>query len=262
MDDIQRLAVGKLPVAASPEPDYTRGMRTIAASLLANGQELWGLWRRPSSRPFVKRGPTCARLMLEQSMAALLGRLDPVRFVCVFRGSGSADFKLGERNSSSFSWSRDVMPGIKPGSAGLWSQDSFAKGLGRSLLEGHLADYLFGSSHSRVIELLTDETSKEAEVPDWVLQLIKFELGEHVLSSIRSKASACHSSLSKGMHFEFFQGTSTELSSDELASAIKDAIVVVATTSLYVNFSDIARHSLDEAVALKRFLSLVTKFDA
>ncbi|CAE6696213.1 MULTISPECIES: hypothetical protein [Paraburkholderia] len=260
MNELFSLAVGQQD-SLLPDADFTRGMRAIGDSLQQHGAELAHLWDNKGDPEFVKIAPTCARLMLEQSLATTLARLDPIRFISIVKGSSSPDFLIGSKNASSFYWSKDVLPDVKPTAAGLWSQETLSKTLHRAMLDGHLADYLFGSAHVKAIEGLTDKTAGDAELPQWIISLLKYESGTHVLSTLRKKAGESFSSLSKGIHFEFFKGNTTGLSVEEITAAVSGAIAVAATTGLYSHFTDIALRRISQENAISHFLFLVKKFD-
>lgn len=234
-------------------------MDSIALSLNEHGEELLELWENKGHADFVRIAPTCARLLLEQSLATILGRLDPLRFLSIVRGSRSPDFQLGGKNVSSFSWSGDVFPPAKPGAGGWWSQETL-KTLIRGVLDGHLADYLFGSHHEVLRDKLTDAVIDQASLSTWVINLLKMERGDHCLSLVRKRAGECYSSLSKGMHFEFFKDHQTRPTAIEVEAAVRDAVAVVATCGLYSHFTDVALQRLPQDQAINNFLELTSRF--
>jgi hypothetical protein len=258
LEEFVRIAVG-VPDAFPAKADYTLGMESIARSLTEHGIELAELWDHQGDAEFVRIAPTCARLLLEQSLATILGRLDPIRFISIVRGSRSPDFQIGGRNPSSFNWASDVLPSIKPAASGLWSQDML-RALCRGVLDGHLADYLFGSHHEALRDKLTDVVAGRVSLPTWVINLLKLERGEHCLHLVRKKAGECYSSLSKGMHFEFFKDHATRPTAPEVVTAIRDTITVAATCALYSHFTDISLQKIPHEAAIECFLTLTTKF--
>lgn len=260
MVELSYLCIGELD-RQYMDSDFTFGMDAIGDSLTENANNLLSLWDNRGTRDFVKFGPMCARLVFEQSLAVLLGRMDPIRFVSLIRGAESADFVLGQRNASSFNWTRDVLPDVRPLASGWWSQETLAKQIHRTLLHGHLADYLFESAHVTLITDLTDWTANLSALPSWITDLLKFEKGDGVLGLLRKDAAESYSSLSKGIHFEFLKGNSTALTREEVTIAISDAITVVTTVALYSHFTDISLQKLSRTDALTFFMQLVAKFD-
>lgn len=216
--------------------EFTKGLKAIEESLSKHELELSAHWLNTSPTLDVRVFSSCSRMLLEQGSAALLGRVDPIRMVAIVKGSASADFKLGQRNASSFIWGKDVIPDTKPGT-GFWTQDSLGKGVHRALLDGHLADYIFTSAHKELEDPLFEATSKRTQLPDWIIELQKLDRGALVLSKLRTLASEAYSTLSKGIHFEFFLGRETTPDINEIRNSTSKAITVIATVALYTHFS-------------------------
>lgn len=238
--------------------DFTNAIKAIEKSISDHEEELaghWANWETVDSRVF----SSCARLLLEQGAAVLLGRIDPIRLVTVIKGSSSVDFKLGYRNASSFMWNKDVVPETKPGN-GFWTQESIGKGIHRALLDGHLADYVFSSAHKELIDSITDATKSEPELPDWIIDLLKLDRGEPLLSKLRILATEAYSTLSKGIHFEFFLGRETKPDAKEIRSATSKAITTISTAALYTHFSDISILSIEKSAAISSFLQIIKKY--
>ncbi|WP_409268701.1 hypothetical protein [Massilia sp. BHUDP2] len=259
MDEIYRLCVGNID-RQYMECDFTFGMDCIGDSLKENFSNLYELWQQRNTRDFIKFAPTCARVVFEQSLAILLGRLDPIRFVALIRGAESSDFSLGQRNNSSFNWTKDVLPDVKPPNSGWWSQDSL-KQIHRTLLHGQMADYLFESTHALLIPDLTDWTTDYATLPNWITELLTIEAGDRVLGRLRKHATEAYSSLSKGIHFEFLKGSSTSLTKETVESSISDCITVIGTCALYTQFCDIALQKSHREIVLADFVNLLEHFE-
>lgn len=259
MDELVRLSIGEVDVV-NEQTDLALGMTAIGQSLKENGDDLVKLWDLPDNREFIRFAPGLARLVLEQTFAITIGRFDPLRFIALVRGARSHDFMLGQRNPSSFNWIRDVLPDIKPPTSGWWSQEIIGKAIYRAMLHGHLADYIFTSSHELVIDKLTDATAGLHVIPDWLLELLRIETGENIRSILRKRAEESYSILSKGIHFEFFKDNATTPAKEEVVSAINDAMMVSTTVALYSHFSDISLRKISHQEAIRCFLYLANKF--
>lgn len=239
--------------------DFTNGIKAIEQSLSAHEHELSTHWLNVSPTVDTRVFSSCARMLLEQGSAVLLGRVDPIRMVTIIKGSNSVDFKLGYRNASSFMWSKDVVPETKPG-PGFWTQESIAKGIHRALLDGHLADYIFASAHKELIDPIFEATKSKTELPDWIIEIQKLDRGEPLLAKLRTLASESYSTLSKGIHFEFFLGRETTPEIKEIRNATSKAITVIATAALYTHFSDIAVLKIEKSTAISSFLEIINKY--
>lgn len=259
MDKLVELSTGFID-PLHPVSEYSNGMVCISGSLKDNYNKLLQLWGKQDDENFVRFGPMLGRLILEQSLAIIIGRFDPIRFLALVRGSKSTDFVMGQQNPSSFNWTRDVHPDIAPPPS-WWTQKEITKLQSRSLLNGHLADYLFCSCHNDVIDGLSDFTASLQAVPRWISDLLNIEEGISVLAQLRTRSKTSYSTLSKGIHFEFFEGNNTQLSLSSTTEAIRDAIITVATTALYSHYSDISLQRINRNIALSNFFSVIEKFD-
>lgn len=255
---LSRLVAGNIDTIEH-SGEFSRGLKAIEKSVAKHEKEIALHWADTSPTLDARVFSSCSRLILEQSAAALLGRIDPIRMVSIVKGSASVDFKIGYRNASSFMWSKDVIPDTKPGS-GFWTQESIGKGVYRALLDGHLADYIFASSHKELQDPLFEATVSKIQLPDWVIELQKFDRGEPVLAKLRILASEAYSTLSKGIHFEFFLGKETTPDLKEIRSSTSKAITVIATAALYTHFSDVAVLKIDRDLAIESFLQIIDKY--
>lgn len=258
---LTELVVGQLD-AVRHEGDFNKGMRSIQSSLQKRENELETLWSDKESDRFITFAPACARMLLEQGMATLLGRVDPIRFIAIYKGAQSQDFKMGEQNPSSLKWSEDIIPStVKSKKDTHWKQEFIRQGLIRSLLDGHLADYIFSGAHDLAKDSIIDEITKYDTLPEYLINFSRKEKGEQVLSEIRQSSKDTYSFLSKGIHFEFFDSGESMPSKDSIAAYIEKTISVIATTAIYVHFSDISINKInDDAIAVSNFIELTKKF--
>lgn len=258
MGAISNLVAG-IENSESHSGEFSTSIAAIELSIADHEKELAKHWEQPENAD-IRVFASCARLLLEQSTAILLGRVDPIRLITISKGSSSSDFKIGYRNASSFNWSKDVVPEAKPGPSGFWTQENIGKGVQRALLDGHLSDYLFSSAHSDLIDAITESTKNENELPDWIIELLKIDHGKAVLAKLRTYASEAYSTLSKGVHFEFFLGKATKPDSKEICSATSKAIIVITTTAMYTHFTDISINRIPKIVALDAYLNTIKQY--
>ncbi len=259
MGKLTELATGKLADNTSTG-EFTNAMNSIKKSLSAHENELSRYWKKTNNSTDPRVFSSCSRMILEQGSAAIIGRLDPIRLITIAKGSSSVDFKIGQRNASSFIWNKDVIPDIKPIGGSYWTQESISKGIHRSLFEGHLADYIFSSAHDSILDSLTEEIKKAPTIPHWIIEILKIEKGEAILSKLRKSASEAYSTLSKGIHFEFFLGRETQPNIDEIKKATSLAVYSIATTSLYTHLSDIGINKIGGKIATKNFITTIGEY--
>lgn len=259
MGKLTDLATGKLENHTSTG-EFTNAMNSIKKSLSKHETELNTYWKKTNKLTDPRVFSSCSRMILEQGSAAIIGRLDPIRLITIAKGSSSVDFKIGQRNASSFIWNKDVLPDIKPNGGNYWTQESISKGIHRSLFQGHLADYIFSSAHDSMLDALTEETNSLPTVPDWIIEILKIEKGEVVLSKLRQSAAEAYSTLSKGIHFEFFLGKETQPNINEIKKATSLAVYSIATTSLYTHLCDIGINKINGKIATKNFVTTIGEY--
>jgi hypothetical protein len=81
-------------------------------------------------------GPFCARVILENSFAAIMGRIDAFRILYLNQFQSQPEYEKGKRARSAFSWSGDVIPDEKQNSD-LWSTEHDTSRISRALFSRH-----------------------------------------------------------------------------------------------------------------------------
>lgn len=81
-------------------------------------------------------GPFCARVILENSCAALVGRLDSFRMLYLTEFQAQPQYELGRRAKSAFSWTGDVIPDEKAATV-LWNLEHDSPKISRALFSKH-----------------------------------------------------------------------------------------------------------------------------
>ena len=261
MSALAELCTGRLPSSDAVGTDHTAALRMLKSAIDVTYSDLKRAISKLDRPAACRTGAMLGRRLVEQCTLALVGRLDPIRLVTAFKGPSAADFRLGERNESSFSWTKDVLPDYSF-AMGPWSQASLKKGTVRGLLDGHLATFLFEASHGRAVDSLVERYAHESEVSTWAMEIQRFEGGLSLLSQLRTRASSAYSSLSKGVHFEFLGPTNTELSTRDLATSLDSALFAISTAALYSHLSGISVNALSRDAAVRRFAAIAAYADS
>ncbi len=205
-------------------------------------------------------GPTVGRRVIEEALAVLHGKLDPLRLVVALNGSKSGDFETGRPNRSSYSWSSDVVPTCEP-SVGIWTQRTLEKkeGIVRGVLSGHLAHSVFFDGFLPALDGFQAALGDQP-VPPWVVDIQRFEAGDHLLADIRRRALTTYSSLSKGIHFEFLPTAGYNLQPVEIVSLLRQVIFITSTTALIINASRQGLGRIDDVRAAELFVAIAQEF--
>src|SRR5690606_34552717 len=94
-----------------------------------------------ASSDALELGPYCARVLLENATAAVVGRLDAFRILYLSEFQAQPEYETGKRARSAFSWLGDVVPEEK-GTAQLWSIEHDVAKINRALFSKH-SEHLF-----------------------------------------------------------------------------------------------------------------------
>jgi hypothetical protein len=197
-------------------------------------------------------GPFCARVLLENSCAALVGRLDAFRMLYLAEFQSQPEYEPGKRARSAFSWTGDVIPDDKLLQS-LWNVDHDLPKINRALFSKHFDHIYWKPAVEKMLDFVSSRSS-EAELSE----ILSID-AETFINQSRGKAVQLYSTLSKGVHWEFF---TSALLFDEatIKTAIRDACMLVAQLGLISHFIPTAyvSHSpsraVDEYIAFRRLI--------
>lgn len=190
-------------------------------------------------------GPFCARVLLENGCAALVGRLDTFRMMYLSEFQAQPEYEPGKRAKSSFSWSGDVMPEERPQQQ-LWSIDHDLPKISRALFSKHF-DHIFWKP---ALDRMLDYASTLD--PDPLLAEISNIDPDRFIDETKGKSSQLYSTLSKGVHWEFF---TSALLFDEatVKNSIRETLVLLANLGLISHFAHTAYASLSPSDAIGHY---------
>lgn len=194
-------------------------------------------------------GLFCSRVLLENSCAALVGRLDPFRVLYLSEFQVQPEYDFGKRAKSAFSWTGDVIADEKLGANGLWSLDNEVSKISRALFSKH-SEHVYWKP---AVEKMLDFVSKLS--PDPVLaDILDFD-SESYINKNRGISLRLYSTLSKGVHWEIF---SSQVLLDEVTikSAIRDTLLLVSHLGLTSHFIPTAYASLSPDKAVEEYIKI------
>lgn len=199
-------------------------------------------------------GPFCARVLLENSCAALVGRLDSFRMLYLSEFQTQPEYEYGKRARSAFSWSGDVIPDEKAAQA-LWSLDHDIAKISRALFSRYMEHVYWKPAVERMLDYVSaNQSSPEYASQPAVQEILRIDPLKYV-DETRGRSAQLYSTLSKAVHWEFF---TTALVFDEptVKSAIRDACLIVGHLGLTSHFIPTAYCSLAPKQALDTYLLL------
>jgi len=224
-----------------------KAMDQLANSLDSFSSRAVKYLREPASDDSQTFGPFCARVILENGCAALVGRLDCFRVLYLSEFQSQSEYAPGKRAKSAFSWTGDVIPDDRASDA-LWSVDHDLAKISRALFSRHL-DHVYWRP---AVEHMLDFAS--AREPTGALADILTLDAETYIGTCRGRSQQLYSMLSKGVHWEFF--TSALLFDDAtVKSAIRDSCLLMAHLGLASHFIPTAYASLTPDAAVEAYIS-------
>jgi hypothetical protein len=196
-------------------------------------------------------GAFCARVVLENSCAALVGRLDPFRLLYLAQFQAQDGFEYGRPSNSGFRWSGDVLPDEKAPQA-LWGTDHNVAKVSRALFSPYAEHMYWRPAFEAALDFTADDDSD-------LLRELRLTEPNNYVGYTRGKCAALYSTLSKGVHWDFFT-SSIVLDEGTIKDAIRDMLIALSSMSLVSHFIPTAYRSLDHMVAVRTYKALRGSF--
>lgn len=196
-------------------------------------------------------GAFCTRVTLENTCAALVGRLDPFRMLYLAEFQTQGGFEFGKPSRSGFKWTGDVLTEDKPG-ANLWSSDHDLSKISRSLFSPYVDHVYWRPAVEAALDYLANQGSEGLD------ELLTLNPETFTLVT-KGKCSNLYSRLSKGVHWEFFVPSLT-MDEATLKDAIRDCFIQVSNMGFVSHFVPTAYRSLDHAGALAAYMDFRKEF--
>ena len=231
-------ASGSAGIALSQLSSSIKGFSSRAAGFLSE----------EATNETLSYGPFCARVLLENGCAALVGRLDSFRMLYLSEFQAQPEYEYGKRVKSAFAWTGDVIPEDKQSNV-LWSADHDLPKISRALFSKHF-DHVFWKP---ALARLLDHVSTLA--PDPLLADVLDIDPDRFIDETKGRSVQLYSTLSKGVHWEFF--TSALLFDDvTVKNSIREVVLLVAHLGLASHFVPTAYASLDPNVAVDSYKAI------
>ncbi len=196
-------------------------------------------------------GAFCARALLENACAALVGRLDSFRMLYLAEFQAQGAYEYGKPTKSGFKWSGDVFSEDKPLTT-LWNTDHESSKVSRALFSPHVDAVLWQPAFNEALDYLADEhLSGFEEISS--MEAVAF------ISAAKGRCGPLYSKLSKGVHWDFFVA-SVMMDEGTLKDAIRDCLTVVSNLAFISHFIPTCYRSLDRSQAVSEYLAFRGKF--
>ena len=220
-------------------------LQNLSKTLVYFGTTLDRFGRSPTSGELVSFAPFCARVILENGCAAILGRLDPFRILYLAEFQAQKEYVLEKRAKTAFSWFGDVMTDGK--TAALWDIDYDLPKISRAMLSNHMDHLCWRPAAESAIDYFS------ANYPSHPVtaEIASIDTDKFLLST-RGILSRLYSTLSKGVHWEFFNSAS--LDETTVRSSFRDACYQMATLGLFSHFIPTAYANISKTQASESYI--------
>ena len=192
--------------------------------------------------------PFYCRNVLESSLTAILGRIDPFRLITVYKVQSDPSYDLGKRAQTAVEWAGDIV--AKSSSSGnLWQFDKKKESFDRALLGNHMGDAIWKPS----FRTLGDYISGNELQGEWLNEFASYSEDEN-FERLKHEAMRLFSSFSKGVHSECLVDINTMLDDLTLKSLIKDMYKLCSIIALASHFVKFLATKIDIERAISIFL--------
>lgn len=194
--------------------------------------------------------PFYGRNILESSLTAILGRIDPYRLIVVYKVQSDPSYDLGKRAQSAVEWTGDILA-KEPPRNNLWQFDKKKESFDRALLGNYIGEIIWKPAFRALVDYLEDKEYDSV----WLTEIIS-ENENSNFERAKSTATRLFSSFSKGVHSECLIDINTVLDDITLKSLIKDVYKLCATLALASHFVDFLATKIEKERALGIFLEV------
>lgn len=193
-----------------------------------------------------------ARALLENSVAAILGRLDPFRLLYLRTFQSGPNFEYGKPAKYGFRWQGDVLAS-KAAPQEMWSTEHDESKINRALF----SDYFDALFWKPAIESVLDQFTISGIRPPTLASSLELSA---IIPSFRRRFATLYSTLSKGVHWEFFVD-SIVIDEPTLKDCLQDTFLYLSEIALISHFVPSAHASFDPAEALEIYELLRTEIE-
>lgn len=229
---------------ASGDNPADETLRHLEANLFKFSQKAEMYLNRPFDEEAQMFSAFVARAILENGVAAILGRIDPFRLLYLRNYQSAPSFEYGRTVKTGFRWQGDVLS-IEKAPADLWSPDHDLSKVSRALLSDYSDELFWRPAIALSLDALA---SSGTPVPDHISSLDV----ENVIPSFRTRFAGLYSTLSKGVHWEFFID---QIVMDEatLKDSLRDTFLYLASIGLFTNFVPTAHAKIDPNKSIEKY---------
>lgn len=244
MNELEILLCGRPVVQGSAK----RALENIGKTIQAFATRSLAFLKGPATDDVYRLGPFCARVLLENSCTALVGRLDPFRLLYLNEFQSKNEYDVGRRVKTAFQWTGDVFSSEKPNTQ-LWNAEYDHSKISRSLFSPYTEEICWKPAIEGMLDFIASKDANEALAP-----LIAYD-PKDFLSELRGRSMQVYSTLSKGVHWEIF---SSDILLDEptVKQNIGEVFSIITQLGLVSHFIPTAHASISSEEALTAYIAV------
>lgn len=194
--------------------------------------------------------PFYCRNVLEASLTAILGRIDPFRLIMVYKVQSDASYDLGKRAQIAVEWTGDIMAKTQS-NENRWHFDKKKESFDRALLGNHIGDIIWKPAFSKLSDYIFDNECQSS----WLDEIATND-EYHNFERLKADAMRLFSSFSKGVHSECLIDINLILDDVTLKTLIKDLYKLCATLALTSHFVDFLATNIEIERAFSIFVAV------
>lgn len=194
--------------------------------------------------------PFYCRNILESSLTAILGRIDPFRLITVYKVQSDESYDLGKRAQIAIEWTGDIVAKTSADQR-LWHFDKRKESFDRALLGNYIGDIIWKPAFRKLSDYIADNECRS----DWLEEIATYD-EYHNFERLKADAMRLFSSFSKGVHSECLIDINLMLDDLTLKILIKDLYKLCATLALTSHFVDFLATKIEIERAIAIFLTV------
>ncbi|MCQ4161010.1 hypothetical protein NON00_13880 [Roseomonas sp. GC11] len=214
----------------------------LSSSIVQFSDRMVDLLNRDDSVDRIALGPFCTRVFMENSFAAIMARLDSFRIIYLSEFQNQPEYIHGKRAKSSFSWFGDVIPIDEKSTTALWNIEHDSSKISRALFSQYSNHMYWKNAMAKSLDYVSKKPASAIKSEFSLLD------PETFMVQYKGTCQGLYSSLSKGVHWEFFT-TAMVYDDNTVTDLIKSTAKIVSQFGFISNFisTSISSCSPDEA---------------
>jgi hypothetical protein len=239
MKAVASLVAGSKPVESG---DFSDSMAVLYENIDELSTIVLYVIRDGASSRHYRAACYFGRALLESSYMSILGRIDPVRLLCV-RGFQKNGYDLNLQYESSIRWTGDILPTDTPHPQSMWSANVKSSSISRAVFSKYTDSLIWQFAAQNLLD--------DYDIDFDLIHLLRRE-GAHRFNDIVSgQSKQAYSMLSKGIHAELVFRPSIYFDETTIKEQLRRVVTLVSVAGLVSHFSEVCHRRITETQAVR-----------